>query len=116
MNIADPQPPRRPASTFTFPFQTIEDVVILDDRTLGVVNDNNFPFSSGRTPGQPDNNEFITIRLTDPLHADKRFLNSGPLDGISEQTASRRSIAQVGRDQSSRVSPASRAASRIAAA
>ena len=63
-----------PADTFTFPFQTIEDVVILDDRTLGVLNDNNFPFSSGRTPGQPDNDEFITIRLTDSLHADKRFL------------------------------------------
>jgi hypothetical protein len=48
--------------------------VILDDRTLGVVNDNNFPFSNGRTAGQPDNDEFITIRLTDNLHADQRFL------------------------------------------
>ncbi|GAB3864898.1 hypothetical protein GCM10027610_114040 [Dactylosporangium cerinum] len=74
MNIADPRHLGSTDGTFTFPFQTIEDVVILDDRTLGVVNDNNFPFSSGRTPGQPDNNEFITIRLTDSLHADKRFL------------------------------------------
>jgi hypothetical protein len=74
MNLADPRHLGSTDGTFTFPFQTIEDVVILDDRTLGVVNDNNFPFSSGRTPGQPDNNEFITIRLTDPLHADKRFL------------------------------------------
>ncbi|MET7419347.1 esterase-like activity of phytase family protein [Dactylosporangium sp. NPDC005555] len=74
MNIADPRHLGGSADTFTFPFQTIEDVVILDDRTLGVVNDNNFPFSNGRTPGQPDNNEFITIRLADPLHADKRFL------------------------------------------
>ncbi|MEV0129046.1 hypothetical protein AB0H83_11380 [Dactylosporangium sp. NPDC050688] len=48
--------------------------MILDDRTLGVVNDNNFPFSSGRTPGKADDNEFITIRLAAPLHADKRFL------------------------------------------
>ncbi|GAA3236040.1 esterase-like activity of phytase family protein [Dactylosporangium siamense] len=74
MDIADPRHLGGTSGTFTFPFQTIEDVVILDDRTLGVVNDNNFPFSNGRTPGQPDNNEFITIRLTDPLHADKRFL------------------------------------------
>jgi hypothetical protein len=72
MNIADPRRLGGPSDTFTFPFQTIEDVVILDDRTLGVVNDNNFPFSNGRTPGQPDDNEFITIRLTDPLHADRR--------------------------------------------
>ncbi|MET7399815.1 esterase-like activity of phytase family protein [Dactylosporangium sp. NPDC005572] len=75
MNLADPRHLGGTSNVFTFPFTTIEDVVILDDRTLGVVNDNNFPFSSGRTPGQPDNNEFITIRLTDSLHADKRFLN-----------------------------------------
>jgi hypothetical protein len=49
-------------------------VVILDDNTLGVLNDNNFPFSSGRTPGKADNNEFITIRLSQSLKADKRAL------------------------------------------
>ncbi|MFD0583994.1 esterase-like activity of phytase family protein [Dactylosporangium darangshiense] len=75
MNLADPRHLGGTSNVFTFPFQTIEDVVILDDRTLGVVNDNNFPFSSGRTAGQPDNDEFITIRLTDNLHADKRFLH-----------------------------------------
>ncbi len=74
MNLADPHHLGGSAGTFTFPFQTIEDVVILDDRTLGVVNDNNFPFSSGRTPGKADDNEFITIRLAAPLHADKRLL------------------------------------------
>ncbi|WP_157248133.1 esterase-like activity of phytase family protein [Nonomuraea typhae] len=58
--------------TFTFPFQTIEDVIILDDRTLGILNDNNFPFSSGRTPGAPDPNEFIKVRLTRGLNADPR--------------------------------------------
>lgn len=61
-----------PDGTFRFPFQTIEDVIILDDRTLGVLNDNNFPFSSGRTPGSPDNNEFITVRLSRGLQADPR--------------------------------------------
>jgi hypothetical protein len=67
MNIANPRGVGGFGETFTFPFVTIEDVVILDDRTLGVLNDNNFPSSSGRTPGKADNNEFITIRLTDSL-------------------------------------------------
>ncbi|NUW33227.1 esterase-like activity of phytase family protein [Nonomuraea sp. SMC257] len=58
--------------TFRFPFQTIEDVVVLDDRTLGVLDDNNYPFSSGRTPGRPDDNEFITVRLARGLGADPR--------------------------------------------
>ena len=75
MNIANPRAPSAgSATTFTFPFQTIEDVVILDDRTLAVVNDNNFPFSAGRTAGRPDNNEFIVIRLDRHLDADKRVL------------------------------------------
>jgi hypothetical protein len=39
-----------------------------------VLNDNNFPSSSGRTPGKPDDNEFITIKLGDNLHADPRVL------------------------------------------
>ncbi|MGI5288626.1 esterase-like activity of phytase family protein [Nonomuraea polychroma] len=72
LNIADPRGLGGAPGTFRFPFQTIEDVVILDDRTLGVLDDNNFPFSSGRTPGKPDDNEFITIRLTRGLKADPR--------------------------------------------
>ncbi|RLK54937.1 esterase-like activity of phytase family protein [Actinokineospora cianjurensis] len=74
LNLANPRHVGGFADPFTFPFQTIEDVVILDDRTLAVLNDNNFPFSSGRTPGKPDNNEFITVRLTDRLNADPRVL------------------------------------------
>jgi hypothetical protein len=69
LDIANPRGVGGFGPTFRFPFQTIEDVVILDDRTLGVLNDNNFPVSSGRAPGRPDNNEFITIRLTRRLHA-----------------------------------------------
>lgn len=61
-----------PEGTFRFPFQTIEDVIILNDRTLGVLNDNNYPFSAGRTPGVADNNEFITVRLAQRLNADPR--------------------------------------------
>jgi len=74
LNLANPRGIAGFGDPFRFPFVTIEAVVILDDSTLGVLNDNNFPFSSGRTAGQPDNDEFITIRLTDRLHADRRIL------------------------------------------
>lgn len=74
LNVANPHHVGGFADPFTFPFTTIEDVIILDDRTLGVLNDNNFPFSSGRTPGLPDNDEFITIHLSGDLHADPRIL------------------------------------------
>ncbi|MGC4878588.1 esterase-like activity of phytase family protein [Micromonospora sp. DT43] len=74
MNVANPRHVGGFGSTFTFPFQTIEDVVILDDHTIAVLNDNNFPSSSGRTAGQADNNEFIVIRLDRGLDADKRVL------------------------------------------
>ncbi|MFD0472013.1 esterase-like activity of phytase family protein [Nonomuraea thailandensis] len=49
LNLADPRGLGGAPGTFRFPFQTIEDVIILDDRTLGVLDDNNFPFSNGRT-------------------------------------------------------------------
>jgi hypothetical protein len=74
LDIANPRRVGGFDETFRFPFTTIEDVVILDDNTLGVLNDNNFPFSSGRTPGKADNNEFITIKLAERLHADRRVL------------------------------------------
>ncbi len=49
---------------FTFPFVTIEAVYPLDARTLLVLNDNNYPFSSGRRPGRaPDDNEFVLLQL-----------------------------------------------------
>ncbi|MER6178344.1 esterase-like activity of phytase family protein [Streptosporangium sp. NPDC001681] len=72
LDLANPHGLGGFGKTFRFPFQTIEDVVILDDRTLGVLDDNNFPFSAGRTPGRPDDNEFITVRLSRPLLADPR--------------------------------------------
>ncbi|MFF5077217.1 esterase-like activity of phytase family protein [Actinoplanes sp. NPDC000266] len=74
MNVSNPRKLAGFGTTFTFPFQTIEDVVILDDRTIAVLNDNNFPFSSGRTAGVADDNEWITIALPKPLNADKRVL------------------------------------------
>lgn len=53
-----------------FPFVTIESVVVLDDRTLGIVNDNNYPFSVGRHAGatnEPDPTEFLLIRFDRPI-------------------------------------------------
>nr|WP_042180611.1 esterase-like activity of phytase family protein [Kibdelosporangium sp. MJ126-NF4]CEL14477.1 Glycerophosphoryl diester phosphodiesterase [Kibdelosporangium sp. MJ126-NF4]CTQ88842.1 Glycerophosphoryl diester phosphodiesterase (EC 3.1.4.46) [Kibdelosporangium sp. MJ126-NF4] len=67
LDIANPRKVGGFGTSFTFPFQTIEDLVLLDDRTLGVLNDNNFPFSSGRAPGKADNNEFIVLRLPESL-------------------------------------------------
>jgi glycerophosphoryl diester phosphodiesterase len=56
-------------SVFAMPFVTIEDVVVIDENTLGVLNDNNYPFSIGRHVGskQPDDNEFMLIKLPTPL-------------------------------------------------
>ena len=59
---------------FRFPFVTIEDVALLDGRTLAILNDNNFPGSSGRTPGVADDNEFITVKLPTSLNPDPRVL------------------------------------------
>lgn len=77
LNIRDPHRISAPAPAgdvglgfnFAFPFVTIEDVVVLDEKTLGVLNDNNYPFSVGRHAGtrQPDDNEFIVIKLNKPL-------------------------------------------------
>lgn len=53
---------------FQFPFVTIEAVWPIDADTLLVTNDNNYPFSAGRRPGVPDDNEFILITLPEPLN------------------------------------------------
>ena len=55
---------------FAMPFNTIEDVLVLDAQTLLVINDNNSPFSIGRHLGTkaPDDNEFVQIRLPKALN------------------------------------------------
>jgi hypothetical protein len=71
LHIADPAGISLPAqpgdiglgAEFAFPFQTIEDVLPLGRKRLLVLNDNNFPFSSGRHSGQPDPNEAIVVRV-----------------------------------------------------
>ena len=72
--VPDPRALGGDGPFFRFPFTTIESVALLDDETILVANDNNFPFSSGRTPGAADDNEIIAIRLGTPLDADRRAL------------------------------------------
>jgi hypothetical protein len=68
LSIKDPADlDRNGSQAFSFPFVTIESVIPLSAVHIGVLNDNNYPFSSGRTPGEPDSNEFIIIRLDQPL-------------------------------------------------
>jgi glycerophosphoryl diester phosphodiesterase len=79
MTIDDPAGislPGRPGDiglgpTFTFPYVTIEDVLPLSNTELLVVNDNNFPFSTGRNPALPDYDDFIVIRVH-PLSSHSR--------------------------------------------
>ena len=53
---------------FSFPFWTIEGLVVINATTLGIVNDNNYPLGQARdnSAQHPDNNEFILIEV-DPL-------------------------------------------------
>jgi hypothetical protein len=67
MRIEDPFDLGGLGPVFTFPFQTIESVIPIGSRRLGILDDNNYPFSSARTPGEPDPNEFIIIRLDRPI-------------------------------------------------
>ena len=62
LNIHDPDHIAS-SGTFRFPFQTIESVLPLDGDRAIVMNDNNYPFSSGRKEGQPEDTEAIVIRL-----------------------------------------------------
>ena len=53
---------------FRFPYLTIESVLPIDERTVLVCNDNNYPFTDGRPEREgPDATEFILIRFDKPL-------------------------------------------------
>ena len=78
MNIYDPRDiagDGKQNNVFTFPFVTIEDVLVLDNNRLLVINDNNYPGSAGREFGVSDNNEFIVIH-TAPLLSDEECRNA----------------------------------------
>ena len=68
MNIADPNDLNGDGSlVFTFPYVTIESVLIIDANTLLVVNDNNYPGTGGRLAGVSDPTEFLRISLATPV-------------------------------------------------
>jgi hypothetical protein len=72
LNIQDPNGVARHGTidgVFTFPFVTIEDVDRVDADHIVVANDNNLPFSTGRTIGEADANEFILLNVGDFLEA-----------------------------------------------
>ncbi|NJL84284.1 MAG: hypothetical protein HC890_17640 [Chloroflexaceae bacterium] len=71
------------ATSFDFPFVTIEDVLVIDENTIIVANDNNFPFSIGRGP-DIDNNEIILLELEQPLNLDPRLGQEAVNDLTSE--------------------------------
>jgi len=48
---------------FNMPFDSIECVVALNRRTLGIAIDTNFPGEDGREPGVPDSTEFIKLKF-----------------------------------------------------
>ncbi len=72
MAIADPNKlARKPLNNgvLTFPFFTIENVDVVDDRHIVVGNDNNLPFSSSRDANKADDNELILLEVADLLKA-----------------------------------------------
>ncbi|MGG6238019.1 esterase-like activity of phytase family protein [Nodosilinea sp. AN01ver1] len=84
LNISDPNDLNGDGeTTFSFPFVTIEDVLVIDADTILVANDNNYPFSLGRGP-DIDNNEIIKIQLDQPLNLDARLGVAGLSGGATE--------------------------------
>jgi hypothetical protein len=58
---------RTPGPVSGFPFNSIESVVQLGERSLGVAIDTNFPGDAGRRAGIPDDTELIRIDFEQPL-------------------------------------------------
>jgi hypothetical protein len=72
MAIQDPDKKARVPldnGALTFPFFTIENVEVVDDRHIIVGNDNNLPFSSSRDPNKADDNELVLLNVEALLKA-----------------------------------------------
>ncbi|MEL6383120.1 MAG: glycerophosphodiester phosphodiesterase family protein [Cyanobacteria bacterium J06626_18] len=90
LNIEDPNDLNDDGeTTFSFPFVTIEDVLVIDESTILVANDNNYPFSIGRDFAgvEIDNNEVILVGLDEALDLDPRLGAEAPNRDITEGTA-----------------------------
>ena len=73
LDIKDPDgiaPRGSKDGVFTFPFDTIENVDRVDENTIVVANDNNFPFDVSREQGKQDDEEFMILDVTDLLKAE----------------------------------------------
>ncbi|MDH2326326.1 esterase-like activity of phytase family protein [Cereibacter sp. SYSU M97828] len=74
MNIQDPEGIGAAFGSkdgvFDFPFQTIEDVIRVNETQILVANDNNLPFSGGREIGKAADNEFILLDVAELLQAE----------------------------------------------
>ncbi|GAB4085182.1 hypothetical protein GCM10028784_18120 [Myceligenerans cantabricum] len=49
--------------TFSLPVQSFETVLFVDDDTLLIGNDNNYPFNDSRVAGEPDDTEMVLVDL-----------------------------------------------------
>jgi glycerophosphoryl diester phosphodiesterase len=77
LNIQDASDLNKDGSTtYRMPFVTIENVLVIDERTILVANDNNYPFSLGRPPAI-DNNEIVVLSLDKTLKLDPRVGQAG---------------------------------------
>ena len=67
----DSKKARKPLNdgVLTFPFFTIENVDVVDDKHIVVGNDNNLPFSSSRLPNVADDNELVLLEVEALLKA-----------------------------------------------
>ncbi len=72
MKIADPDHKKRQGGGegfYDMPFNTIENVDLVDDTHIIVGDDNNLPFSAGRAIDRADDNEFVLLEVGDLLKA-----------------------------------------------
>jgi len=72
MKISDPDNRKRQGGGegfYDMPFNTIENVDLVDDTHIIVGDDNNLPFSAGRALDRADDNEFVVLEVGDFLKA-----------------------------------------------
>ncbi len=72
LKIADPDNKKRQGGGegfYDMPFVTIENVDRVDDTHIIVGNDNNLPFSAGRSLDKADDNEFVLLEVGEFLNA-----------------------------------------------
>ena len=73
MNVKDPNNVKKQGGGdgfYNMPFNTIENVDIVDATHIIVADDNNLPFSAGRALDKADDNEFVLLEVGDFLKAE----------------------------------------------